>query len=47
MIEAGIANQDTKFFLVEIDFFFGFGPEATENAGLMKQSGTMWVLLPK
>jgi membrane-bound lytic murein transglycosylase A len=32
---------------VRADFFFGFGPEATENAGLMKQSGTMWVLLPK
>lgn len=32
---------------VRADFFFGFGPEATENAGLMKQGGTMWVLLPK
>jgi len=32
---------------VRADFFFGFGSEATENAGLMKQSGTMWVLLPK
>jgi membrane-bound lytic murein transglycosylase A len=32
---------------VRADFFFGFGPEATENAGLMKQRGTMWVLLPK
>jgi len=32
---------------VRADFFFGFGAEATENAGLMKQSGTLWVLLPK
>jgi membrane-bound lytic murein transglycosylase A len=32
---------------VRADFFFGFGPEATDNAGLMKQRGTMWVLLPK
>jgi len=32
---------------VRADFFFGFGTEATENAGLMKQRGTMWVLLPK
>ena len=32
---------------VRADFFFGFGPEATDNAGLMKQRGTLWVLLPK
>lgn len=32
---------------VRADFFFGFGPEATENAGLMKQQGALWVLLPK
>ncbi|WP_312512708.1 murein transglycosylase A [Massilia sp.] len=32
---------------VRADFFFGFGPEAVENAGLMKQSGALWVLLPK
>lgn len=32
---------------VRADFFFGFGPEATENAGLMKQQGSLWVLLPK
>ena len=32
---------------VRADFFFGFGLEATENAGLMKQQGSLWVLLPK
>ena len=32
---------------VRADFFFGFGPEAVENAGRMKQSGALWVLLPK
>jgi membrane-bound lytic murein transglycosylase A len=32
---------------VRADFFFGFGPEATENAGRMKQRGSLWVLLPK
>ena len=32
---------------VRADFFFGFGPEATENAGLMKQQGSLWVLLPR
>lgn len=29
------------------DFFWGFGPEAGEKAGKMKQRGTMWLLLPK
>ena len=32
---------------VRADFFFGFGPEAVDNAGLMKQQGSLWVLLPK
>jgi len=32
---------------VRADVFFGFGPEATDNAGLMKQRGSLWVLLPK
>jgi len=32
---------------VRADFFYGFGPEAVENAGLMKQPGQLWVLLPK
>lgn len=32
---------------VRADFFWGFGPEAGEKAGKMKQRGMMWVLLPK
>ena len=32
---------------VRADFFFGFGLEAVENAGRMKQQGALWVLLPK
>lgn len=32
---------------VRADFFFGFGSEAAENAGRMKQRGMIWVLLPK
>ncbi len=32
---------------VRADVFFGFGPEAGEKAGKMKQPGMMWVLLPK
>ncbi|MFP5393009.1 MAG: murein transglycosylase A, partial [Gammaproteobacteria bacterium] len=32
---------------VRADFFFGFGPEAADNAGKMKQRGTLWVLVPK
>ena len=28
------------------DFFWGFGPDAAEQAGRMKQSGTMWILWP-
>lgn len=31
---------------VRADFFWGFGKEAGEQAGRMKQSGRMWVLLP-
>jgi membrane-bound lytic murein transglycosylase A len=30
-----------------VDFFWGFGAEAGEKAGRMKQRGTVWVLLPK
>ncbi|MDR2679034.1 MAG: murein transglycosylase, partial [Zoogloeaceae bacterium] len=29
-----------------IDFFWGFGPQAGEMAGRMKQPGRLWVLLP-
>ncbi|WP_256081905.1 murein transglycosylase A [Massilia sp. YIM B04103] len=32
---------------IRVDYFFGFGPEAAENAGRMKQSGNVWVLLPR
>lgn len=32
---------------VRADYFWGFGPEAGEKAGKMKQRGLMWVLLPK
>ena len=32
---------------VRADFFWGFGEEAANQAGKMKQSGRMWVLLPK
>ncbi|GGZ02399.1 hypothetical protein GCM10007388_40000 [Pseudoduganella plicata] len=32
---------------IRVDFFFGFGPEAADNAGRMKQRGQVWVLLPK
>jgi membrane-bound lytic murein transglycosylase A len=31
---------------VRADFFWGFGPDAAENAGKMKQTGRMWVLMP-
>lgn len=32
---------------VRADFFWGFGKEAGELAGRMKQSGEMWALLPR
>ncbi|MDC8760710.1 murein transglycosylase A [Janthinobacterium fluminis] len=32
---------------IRVDYFFGFGTEAAESAGRMKQSGMVWVLLPK
>lgn len=32
---------------VRADFFWGFGAEAGEQAGKMKQRGMMWLLLPK
>ncbi|MBA4142254.1 MAG: murein transglycosylase A [Nitrosospira sp.] len=31
---------------VRADFFWGFGPEAADQAGKMKQMGKMWVLMP-
>jgi membrane-bound lytic murein transglycosylase A len=32
---------------VRADFFFGFGYEAMEKAGRMKQRGQLWVLMPR
>ena len=32
---------------VRADFFYGFGNEAADSAGRMKQRGQIWVLLPK
>jgi len=32
---------------IRLDFFFGFGVEAADYAGRMKQRGNVWVLLPK
>ena len=32
---------------VRADFFWGFGAEAADKAGKMKQRGQLWVLLPK
>lgn len=32
---------------VRADFFWGFGPEAGERAGRMREQGRLWVLLPK
>ena len=32
---------------VRADFFYGFGKQAADNAGLMKQRGQIWVLMPR
>ena len=32
---------------VRADFYWGFGDDAGKLAGVMKQSGRMWVLLPR
>ena len=45
-----VMGQDTGVAIrgaVRADFFFGFGTEASENAGRMKQRGQIWVLMPK
>ena len=45
-----VMGQDTGGAIrgaVRADFFFGFGGDAAENAGRMKQQGQLWVLLPK
>jgi membrane-bound lytic murein transglycosylase A len=45
-----VMGQDTGGAIrgaVRADFFFGFGNEAMESAGRMKQRGQLWVLMPK
>ena len=45
-----VIGQDTGGAIrgaVRADFFFGFGGEAAENAGRMKQRGQLWALLPR
>ena len=32
---------------VRADYYWGFGAEAAENSGRMRQSGRMWVLMPR
>ncbi|MBV8470102.1 MAG: murein transglycosylase A [Burkholderiaceae bacterium] len=32
---------------IRVDYFFGFGGDAADNAGRMKQRGSIWVLLPR
>jgi membrane-bound lytic murein transglycosylase A len=32
---------------VRADYFWGFGPSAFERASRMKETGRMWLLLPK
>ena len=49
-LERLVMAQDTGGAIrgaVRADFFFGFGDEAMENAGRMKQPGQLWVLMPK
>ena len=45
-----VMGQDTGGAIrgaVRADFFFGFGNEAMEHAGRMKQRGQLWVLMPR
>jgi membrane-bound lytic murein transglycosylase A len=45
-----VMAQDTGYAIrgaVRADFFWGYGYEAGERAGSMKQQGEVWVLLPK
>lgn len=45
-----VMGQDTGGAIrgaVRADFFFGFGGQAPDNAGRMKQRGQLWVLLPR
>ena len=44
-----VSAQDTGNAIrgaIRADFFWGYGDEAGVNAGRMKQSGSMWLLLP-
>ncbi|WP_460826619.1 murein transglycosylase A [Massilia terrae] len=44
-----VMGQDTGGAIrgaVRADFFFGFGDGAPDKAGLMKQRGSLWVLMP-
>ena len=50
MLQRLMMAQDTGGAIkgaVRADYFWGFGAEAGEKAGKMKQRGMMWVLLPK
>ncbi|TFW24518.1 murein transglycosylase [Massilia arenosa] len=45
-----VMGQDTGGAIrgaVRADFFYGFGKDAEDKAGLMKQQGRLWVLLPR
>ncbi len=45
-----VMGQDTGGAIkgaIRADFFFGFGAQAADNAGRMKQRGQVWVLLPR
>jgi membrane-bound lytic murein transglycosylase A len=48
-LQRAMAAQDTGGAIVgsiRADFFWGFGPEAEQAAGLMRSRGRMWVLWP-
>lgn len=50
MLQRLMMAQDTGGAIkgaVRADYFWGFGAEAGEKAGKMKQRGMLWVLLPK
>lgn len=50
LLQRLVIAQDTGSAIknpVRADFFWGFGAQAGEIAGRMKQRGRMWVLLPK
>ena len=50
LLQRLVMAQDTGSAIknpVRADFFWGFGAEAGELAGRMKQRGSMWVLLPR